>query len=214
MVVVMVSVGFARRESAPRSVVPAWLPLMPASDIMPIAAAVSSMLMPKAWATGATYFIASPVSSTAAFVSAAVLASTSATCAASAASNPKPRSVLAAMSDATARSVPEDAARSSMPGIAAMISSTLKPALARFSMPSAASVALNAVLAPRSIACFSSAANSSAVAPEIACTRDICCSKLMPTLTAAPTSPEMAPLAATKAAPIPFKAFTPTEPSF
>ena len=120
--------------------------------MIPIAAAHSSKLIPIAAATGATYFIASPVSATAAFVSAAFFASTSATCPACSASSPKPRSVLAAMSDDAAKSSPDAAARSSIPGIAAMISCVENPADAKFSMPCAASEAENFVLAPNWIA--------------------------------------------------------------
>ena len=152
--------------------------------MIPIAAAVSSNSIPMDFATGATYFIASPVSATAAFVAAAFLASTSATCPAELASNPNPRRVLAAISALLARSSPEEAAKSNIPGIAAMISLVLKPADARFSIPSAASVAEKAVSAPNCFACSFNFANSSPVAPEIAFTLDIWASKSIPVLTA------------------------------
>ena len=173
------SVGFASLESAPRSVVPACEPLMPASESNPIAAATSSRESPIVLAIGAMYFIASPVSETLAFVLAAASASTSATCAASDASSPKPRSVVAAMSDATAKSSPLDAARSSMPGIAATISLVVKPADARFCMPNAASDALNEVSAPNSFAVSFSSRNSSLVALVRARTPLIPVSKLL-----------------------------------
>ena len=96
------------------------------------------------------------------------------------------------MSALAARSSPDAAARSSMPGMALMISSVSNPAAARFSMPCAAWLAENAVSAPRSIACCLSWSNSSPVAPEIALTRDICASKSDPTLIAAVDTPASA----------------------
>ena len=145
-------VGLAIRDKAPRSVVPACEPLIPASAIIPIDAAVSSKLNPIECATGATYFIASAMSTVSAFVSAAARANTSATCPACPASNPNARRELAIASELAATSPPDTAARSSTPGIASMISFTWKPAEARFSIPCAASLALKAVLAPSSIA--------------------------------------------------------------
>ena len=158
------SVGFAKRVSAPRSVVPACEPFMPESDSRPMDAATSSRERPMTFAMGAMYFMASPVSYTEAFVRAAVSARTSATCEAAPASRPKPRSVVAAMSEATAKSSPLDAARSSMPGMASTISLTEKPAEARFCMPSAACVALNDVDAPRLFAVSLKSRNSESVA--------------------------------------------------
>ena len=79
MLAVIAFVGLARRERAPRRVVPACEPLIPASAMIPMEAAVSSRLSPIARATGATYFIASAISTVSAFVSAAALANTSAT---------------------------------------------------------------------------------------------------------------------------------------
>ena len=131
-------VGFDKREIAPRSVVPAWDPWIPAFAIIPIAAAVSSIDNPAALARGATYFIASPVSATEELVLFALAANTSATCAASDASRPNPRNVEAAISELVARSSPDAAARSRSPGIASMISDVVNPAAARFSIPSAA----------------------------------------------------------------------------
>ena len=136
-------------------------------------------------ASGAIYFIASPVSATAALVAAAFWARTSATWPASLASMPKPRKVDAAISALLARSSPLEAARSSIPGMASMISLTSKPALARFSIPAAASDAENAVEAPRSLAVWRSFASSSSVAPEMAATRLIPESKSEVILTAA-----------------------------
>ena len=94
----------------------------------------------------------SVVGTVAALVAAAFWARTSATWPASLASMPKPRRVDAAMSALLAKSSPLEAARSSIPGMASMISVTSKPALARFSIPAAASDAENAVEAPRSLA--------------------------------------------------------------
>ena len=140
--------GFANLTKADLSVVPAWLPLIPALASSPIAAVTSSKLRPAARAFGAIYFIASPVSATAALVAAAFLAKTSATCPVLLASKPKPLSVLAAISELVAKSSPELAAKSKSPGIASMISFVEKPALAKFSIPSATSLALKAVLCP------------------------------------------------------------------
>ena len=188
----MSSVGLTRRVRAPRSVVPAWLPLMPALESKPIAAAVSSIEIPIALATGATYFIASPVSATAAFVRLAFSASTSATCPASEASRPKPRRVDAAISALDARSSPAAAARSIRPGVASMISLVVKPADARFSIASAASVAENFVVDPNSLAVSSRRSRSFPVAPDIPATRDMAASKSEPTLSAYPDTPTSA----------------------
>ena len=144
----MSSVGLESLEIAPRSVVPAWLPCIPASAMIPIAAAVSSKLSPAALASGATYFIASPVCATEEFVLFAFAANTSATCAISFASSPNPRSVEAAISELVARSSPAAAARLNNPGIASTISFVANPAAARFSIPSAACLEENAVSAP------------------------------------------------------------------
>ena len=125
----------------------------------------------------------------AALVSAAFLANTSATCPASPASNPKARRVEEAMSALLAKSSPEEAAKSSIPGIAAVISDTENPADARFSIASALSVAEKEVAFPNSIACCSRSSNSDAVAPEIALTRLICASKSLPAMIAAVPTP-------------------------
>ena len=106
--------------------------------MIPIAAAVSSKLSPAALARGAIYFIASPVSATEEFVRFAFAARTSATCAASDAASPNPLNVDAAISELLARSSPDAAARFKSPGIALIISDVVKPAAARFSIPSAA----------------------------------------------------------------------------
>ncbi len=108
------------------------------------------------------------MSPTSAFVSAAALANTSAKCPDSDASNPKALNVDAATSEALATSPPDTAAKSKRPGIAFIISFVSNPADAKFSIPSAASFALKAVLAPRSSANLFSFSNSSEVAPLIA----------------------------------------------
>ena len=54
--------GFISLESAPRKDVPAFSPSIPLLDIKPIAAEVSSKLIPNAWATGPVYSIAFPIS--------------------------------------------------------------------------------------------------------------------------------------------------------
>ncbi len=129
------------------------------------------------------------MSSTPALVLFAASASTSATLPASAASSWNPLNILAAMSVATARLVPDDAAKSKLPGNAATISFVVKPADARFSIAIATSLALKAVLAPRSNATSFSFSSSSPVAPEIACTLLICASKSIPNLVAAAPIP-------------------------
>ena len=134
-------------------------------------------------ATGAIYFIASPVSLTDVFVLLAASANTSATCPASDASNPNPRKVAAAISELVAKSSPDAAAKSKSPGIASIISVVVNPAAAKFSIPCAASVAEKAVSAPNCIAKSFNFLNSSFVAPEIAFTLDICASNSEPTLT-------------------------------
>ena len=214
MVACISSVGFESLEIAPRNVVPAWLPWIPALAMIPIAAAVSSMLIPAALARGATYFIASPVSATEEFVRFAFSARTSATWAASDASSPNPRSVEAAISALLAKSSPEAAAKFSIPGIASMISEVVKPAAARFSMPCAASEAEKAVSAPSWIACFFSFSNSSPVAPEIALTRDIWASKSDPTFIAAVEIPPSAADVPVIAAVVTFNPFAVILPSF
>ena len=174
-------VGLTSLVRAPRSVVPACEPLIPLFAIIPIAALVSSKEIPIALATGAIYFMASPVSDTAALVRFAFSAKTSATWAVSLAFRPKPRRVLAAISVLVAKSSPDAAAKFISPGTALIISLVLKPAAARFVMASAASEALNFVLAPNSFAVSSNFFNSSPVAPEIAATPDIPSSKEAPT---------------------------------
>ena len=121
---------------------------MPAFAIIPIAAAVSSKDNPAALASGATYFIASPVSETEEFVLFALAANTSATCPVCFASNPKPLTADAAISELFDKSSPDAAAKSNNPGIASKVSFTLNPAAARFSIPSAAWLAEKEVSAP------------------------------------------------------------------
>ena len=104
-------------------------------------------------------------------MSAAALAKTSATCPDWPASILNPLNAVAAFSDANATSPPETAAKSRSPGIAFMISFESNPADAKFSMPAADSFALNAVFAPKSIACCLSSSKLDPVAPEIALTR-------------------------------------------
>ena len=182
-------VGAASRDNAPRRDVPAWLPLIPWSDIMPIAAAVSSREIPNEEAMGAAYFIASPMSATSAFVSAAALANASATCTDALASKLKDRMVVAITSAALATSPPDTAARFNTPGIPAMISLALYPAVAKFSIPAADSEAENTVSAPSWMACLRSFSNSSSVAPAITLTRDISLSKSEAVLTEATPTP-------------------------
>ena len=100
------------------------------------------------------------------------------------------------MSALLAKSSPEEAARSSIPGIASIISETEKPAEARFSIACALSVAEKAVAAPKSMACCFRLSNSLPVAPEIALTRLICASKSIPVFAINPPAVESAVLTA------------------
>ena len=130
------------------------------------------------------------MSPTSALVSAAARANTSATCPASLASKPNPLKAVAVFSEARATSPPDTAAKSKRPGIAFMISCALNPAEAKFSIPAADSLALNAVLAPKSTACCLNSSKDLPVAPEIAFTLLICSSKSPPTLAAATPTPK------------------------
>ena len=166
MVFCMSVVGFDIRSREARRAVPAWLPLIPAFAIMPAKADTSSRLMPKVCAMGAAYFMVSPSISTVVLEDVAALANTSAARLASFASMPIAVITSETMSAAAPRSVAPAAAKSKRPGIAAIISFVSQPAIARYCIPSDASDALNAVVAPRSFAVCFSWINSSFVAPD------------------------------------------------
>ena len=108
--------GFARLVSAPRSAVPAFSPLMPALAIRPIATAVSSILYPSAPATGATYWKVFPIRDTLVLELEEAFASTSAKCVESLALSPNAVSASVTMSDTSANSSPDAAAKFMMPG--------------------------------------------------------------------------------------------------
>ena len=131
---------------------PAIDPWNPASDSLAIAATVSSMLVPVAAASGATYFNASP--NCVKFVLAVVNApiSTLLTFVKSLAVNCIPRIVLAAMSAASATSISPAAASSIAGSIAIMISVVVSPAIAMTCIASADCSAVKMVVAPISFA--------------------------------------------------------------
>ena len=85
------------------------------------------------------------------------------------------------MSDACARPIPAAAARLSTPGRPSIDSCVSQPASAMYPRASAASVALNCVVAPNSRAVSSSCASWSPVAPDRAATFDIDDSNAEPT---------------------------------
>ena len=84
---------------------------------------------------------------------------------------------LEVTSAAVAMSTPPAAAKSKRPGISARMSFVLCPAMARFSIAAAASLALNWVVSPSFFARFDKSSKSFPVAPEMAFTFAIPCSK-------------------------------------
>ena len=113
-----------------RSDVPACVDLIPALAINPIASAVSSAEKPNAPAIGATYLNVSPIISTFVFALELAAANTSAKCPLSAAVSPNAVRASVTISDVTARSVPDAAARFITPSIPASISPVFQPAIA------------------------------------------------------------------------------------
>ena len=169
--------------------VPAWLPLIPAFAMRPIASAVSSTEKPKAPAIGAAYLKVSPIMDT--FVLALELAAarTSAKCPESLAVRPKAVRASVTISDVVARSSPDAAARFIMPSMPPSMSSVFQPAIAMYSIAAAASVAENLVLLPISRALSRRASRSLPVAPEMAATLLMPVSKSAAVLTAAVPRP-------------------------
>ncbi len=98
-----------------------------------------------------------------------------------------PKAVIASVtiSETVPRLSPEAAARFSTPGKPANICCVSQPAIAMYFKPSAASLALNFVVAPISLASASNLAKSSPVAPEMAPTSLMAASKSMPNFVAA-----------------------------
>ena len=177
-----------------RSEVPAWEPLMPLFAISPIASAVSSAENPSAPAIGAQYLNVSPIMDTLVLALELAAARISEKCPASDASRPNAVSASVTISDATARSSPEAAARLIMPSMPSIISPLFQPAIAMYSNAEAASEAENFVFAPISRALSRRVCNSSPVAPEMADTRLMPSSKSAAVLTAAVPSPVTIPV--------------------
>ena len=122
--------GEARRVIIERSAVPARSPLIPAFAIVPMATATSSIEKPSAPATGVTYWNVEPMSSTFVFALAAAAAITSASLPASFASYPRPVNASVTISDVSAKSAPEAAARFRIPSKPSSISLVFQPAIA------------------------------------------------------------------------------------
>ena len=130
-----VPVGAESRSIIARNVVPAWEPFIPTLPSSPAIADTSWIDIPSPLATGATYFIVSPSSSTLTFAVVMVLEITSTTPPRSFACNPNPDNTSLAISDALARSICPTVARDSTPGIPAIMSDALNPAMARYCIP-------------------------------------------------------------------------------
>ena len=153
-----------------RNVVPACAPLIPLLAISPVASAVSSMLYPKAPATGAAYLNVSPIIDTFVLAFDEAAAKTSAKCPESSAVNPKAVSASVTISLVVAKSSPDAAAKFIIPARPSIISDVFHPAIAIYPIASPASVALNLVAAPISRALSFNASKSFAVASDIAAT--------------------------------------------
>ena len=194
-------VGFAIRVSHPRSAVPAWLPLIPAFAMRPVATAMSSMLNPSAPATGAAYLNVSPIMDTFVFAFVDAAARTSAKCAESFAVRLKAESESVTMSEVVARSRPSAADRDMIPEMPSSISSVFHPAMAMYWKASAASEALNLVSAPISLAFARRSSKSFPVAPEIAATLLMELSKSAVVFTAATPTAAAAALIGISASP-------------
>ena len=169
-------------EMIRRNAVPACEPLMPALDIICNIAEVSSMDIPALFATGATNFIASAKVSISRADELNDDAITSVTRPVSLASNPNARNVEPATSAARAKSLPDACANANVDSVTLVISFAVKPSLANSVCRLATSRALNIVLAPNSLALSDKALNSSAVAPDTACTLAISASNPLNTL--------------------------------
>ena len=165
--------------------VPAWVDLIPALAIKPMARAVSSALYPSAPAIGAAYLKVSPIMETLVLALDEAAARISAKCPESLALRPKAVRASVTISEVVAKSSPDAAARFMMPSIPSSISPVFQPAMAMYSKAAPASEAENLVMPPISRAFSRRASNSSPVAPEIACTLLICASKSAVVFTAA-----------------------------
>ena len=110
--------------------VPAWLLLMPAFAISPIASAVSSAEYPRAPAIGAQYLKVSPIMLTLVLALELAAARISAKCPESFALILNAVRASVTMSDVVARSSPDAAARSIMPPMPSSMSPVFQPAIA------------------------------------------------------------------------------------
>ena len=155
----------------------------------PNPAATSSTLYPNAPATGATYLKDSPSIATFVLELEDAAASTSEKCAESLALSPKAVSASVTISETIARSSPDAAAKFMIPDIPCVMSAVFQPAIAMYSSALPASVALNTVLIPISLAFSLRISSCASLDPLIACTVFICASKLDPITVAAPASP-------------------------
>ena len=113
-----------------RSAVPAWVDLIPAFAIRPMASAVSSAENPSAPAMGAQYLNVSPIMDTLVLALLEAAARMSAKCPESLAVSPKAVKASVTMSEVVAKSPPEAAARFMMPSSPLSISSVFHPAIA------------------------------------------------------------------------------------
>ena len=187
-------VGSINLDRPERRAVPAWLALMPALPIKPVAIAQSSTVMPRVPHTAPAYLNVSPIMATLVFALLPAATKTSAKCAESDAASPKAVRPSVSMSEVAARSSPLAAAAFITPAIPSSISSVDQPAMAMYSIADAASEAENAVVLPISRAFSRRASKSSPVAPDIDCTVDISASKSAVVFTAAAPMPTTAPV--------------------
>ena len=169
-----------------RKDVPAVLASIPLSVNTPNIALVSSSDAPANLAMGATVAIAVPNFSKSNALPLNDAAITSATLPDSDACRSKPFIVAAATVADCAKSSPVARAKSRIAAVDASISSGLNPNFDKLSCNSATCAEVYRVVRPKSSAFFSSILNCSPVAPEIAFTLAIDCSKSIANLTDAP----------------------------
>ena len=156
-----------------RRPVPAMVACRPASLRALAAAVTSSRRTPRPAATGATNFIAWPSCSTVVLELLAAFASTSTTRPVWLTSSRNPFRMLEAMSAARPSSSAPACASCRVPSMVPSTWLVSKPARARNSMPSAACVAVNLVVAPRALAFSLRSTSTSPVASVMAWTVDI-----------------------------------------
>ena len=146
-------------------------PFKPTSANDPRMATVSSMLVPRLLATGATNFIASIKSSKPREVLLSATLTTLATLSVSPKSIPKAFMILIVLSEVYLRSLIEAVARSSKWGIVLMVSGGARPILVTSNMLFAIVFAENSVSLAKLLASFLSAASG---APKVRVTPSIC----------------------------------------